>query len=82
MVLGHIYFITGTQFNGISQACSYGGNAQMTTNYPIANLTNAATETEFFLRTFNHSILAIATGNTSVSTNLQVPSEMSIGQWN
>ncbi len=38
LILGHSYTISGTQFNGLSQACSYGDDAQMATNYPIVQL--------------------------------------------
>jgi Kelch motif protein len=78
---GHTYSITGTQFNGLSQACSYGDDAQMATNYPIIRLTNKRTGTVTFLRTFNHSTMAVATGNTPVSTDVQVPVGMPTGQW-
>src|SRR5262249_34213700 len=33
---GHTYTITGTLFNGMSQANSYGDDRQCATNYPIA----------------------------------------------
>jgi hypothetical protein len=78
---GHTYSITGTQFNGLSQACSYGDDAQMATNYPIVRLTNLVTQAVTFLRTINHSTMAVATGNTPVGTNVQVPVGMPTGQW-
>src|SRR5438270_937365 len=55
MVPGNTYTITGTQFNGLTQACSYGDDVQMATNYPIVRLTNTTTAEVRFLRTFNHS---------------------------
>ena len=33
LVPGHTYTLSGTQFNGLSQACSYGDDAQMATSY-------------------------------------------------
>jgi hypothetical protein len=38
MALGHHYALTGTQFNGLSQACMYGDDATMATNYPVVRL--------------------------------------------
>jgi len=73
MLSGNTYIITGTQFNGLSQACSYGDDAQMATNYPIVRVTNATTGAVTYLRTFNHSTMAVGTGTTSVSTNIDVP---------
>ena len=42
MIVGQTYVISGTQFNGLSQACSYGDDAQMATNYPIFRLSNTS----------------------------------------
>lgn len=82
MIQGYTYVITGTQFNGLSQACSYGDDAQMATNYPIVRLTNAITQIVHFLRTFNHSTMGVATGTTQHSTNVVVLQGIQAGQWN
>jgi hypothetical protein len=55
----HSYQISGTQFNGLSQACSYGDDAQMATNYPIARIQSGGEV--YYVRTFNHSTMAVAT---------------------
>lgn len=81
MVLGHTYTITGTQFNGLSQACTYGDDQQMATNYPLVRITDTATNDRTYLRTFNHSTMAVATGNASVTTNVTVPLGTPIGQY-
>jgi hypothetical protein len=70
MVIGRTYTISGTQFNGLSQACSYGDDAQMATNYPIVRLTNGTTTA--YLRTANHSTMGVATGTQLVSTEVTV----------
>ena len=70
MVIGRTYVISGTQFNGLSQACSYGDDAQMATNYPIARLTNGSNVA--YLRTANHSTMGVATGNQLVTTEVTV----------
>src|SRR6202044_504524 len=61
LVTGHTYVISGTQFNGLSQACSYGDDAQMATNYPIVRLEDTSNNI-FYLRTANHSTMGVATG--------------------
>ena len=66
--------VSGTGFNGLSQAVSYGDDAQMATNYPLARLHHTPTGTVTYCRTSGHSTMAVATGNTRVSTNFTVPS--------
>jgi hypothetical protein len=80
LILGHTYQISGTQFNGLSQACSYGDDAQMATNYPIVRLHDSGGNI-FYLRTSNHSTMAVATGATQVSTFVSVPTNVPLGQY-
>jgi hypothetical protein len=42
LVQGHTYTVTGTQLNGLSQAVSYGDDAQQATNYPIFRLSSGS----------------------------------------
>jgi hypothetical protein len=65
--------VTGIRFNGLSQAVSYGDDAQMATNYPLARLHHRKTGTVVYCRTANHSTMAVATGDAVVSTNFTVP---------
>jgi hypothetical protein len=81
LILGHTYQIFGTQFNGLSQACSYGDDAQMATNYPIVRLQDSSNNI-FYLRTANHSTMAVATGAATVSTFVSVPTDIPTGQYN
>lgn len=81
LILGHTYQIFGTQFNGLSQACSYGDDAQMSTNYPIVQLQDTGGNI-YYLRTSNHSTMAVATGATLVSTFVSVPTDIPPGQYN
>ncbi|HEX6771354.1 MAG TPA: kelch repeat-containing protein [Acidobacteriaceae bacterium] len=78
LYLGETYRISGTQFNGVSQACSYGDDAQAATNYPIVRLQIGGKS--FYLRTFNHSTMAIATGAAIVSTSVYVPGNIPAGR--
>lgn len=73
MVVGHTYTISGTQLNGLSQACAYGDDAQMATNYPLALLTPTGFGTPRFLRTSGHSTMGVATGASTQTTNVTVP---------
>ncbi|MGB7042034.1 MAG: kelch repeat-containing protein, partial [Xanthobacteraceae bacterium] len=77
LIVGGTHTISGTQFNGLSQACSYGDDAQMATNYPIVQLKSG--NKVYFLRTSNHSTMGVATGNATVSTNIFVPSNVQTG---
>jgi hypothetical protein len=70
---GRTYTISGTQFNGLSQAVAYGDDFQDATNYPIVRIVNSATGHIFYCRTHNPSSMAVATGTQKVSTNFDVP---------
>lgn len=76
---GATYAISGTQFNGLSQAVAYGDDYQAATNYPLVRLTNLATGHVFYARTHDHSTMAVATGTAIVSTNFDVPANMELG---
>src|SRR5579884_314621 len=76
---GNTYTISGTQFNGLSQAVAYGDDAQAATNYPLVRITNNATGHVFYCRTHGHSTMAVATGAATVSTNFDVPVTIEAG---
>ena len=77
---GDTYKISGTQFNGLSQAGGgMGDEYQSSTNYPLVQITNNSTKDVFYARTHDHSTMGVATGNTTVSTNFDVPSGMETG---
>jgi hypothetical protein len=76
---GSTYKISGTQFNGLSQAASFGDEDQTATNYPLVRITNQATKHIFYARTHDHSTMAVATGKATVSTNFDVPAKMETG---
>ncbi len=81
MVPGRAYQISGTQFNGLSQACSYGDDAQMSTNYPIVQMTRSMDGSVVYLRSFNFSTMGVATGSAVMSTDVEVPLSITPGQW-
>ena len=76
---GTNYLLTGTQFNGLSQAVSYGDDYQAATNYPLVRITNIATGHVFYARTHDHSTMGIVTGSTSVTTKFDVPASIEGG---
>lgn len=76
---GSTYAISGTQFNGLSQAAAYGDENETNTNYPLVRITNQATGHVFYARTHDHSTMAVATGNAIVSTSFDVPAAMETG---
>jgi hypothetical protein len=76
---GSTYVIKGTQFNGLSQANSFGDELQTATNYPLVRITNTASGDVIYARTHDHSTMGVATGSTIVSTNFDVPSAAEAG---
>jgi hypothetical protein len=79
LTLGTTYKISGTQFNGLSQAAAFGDEYQTATNYPLVRITNNGTGHVFYAKTHGHSTMGVATGSTVVSTNFDVPSTMETG---
>jgi hypothetical protein len=76
---GSTYKISGKQFNGLSQAQAYGDELTSVTNYPLVRITNKTSGHVFYAKTHDHSTMGVATGNTIVSTNFDVPSGMETG---
>jgi hypothetical protein len=76
---GSTYSISGTQFNGLSQANAFGDEYQTATNYPLVRITNNNTNHVFYARTHGHSTMGVATGSSTVSTNFDVPASMETG---
>ncbi len=76
---GSTYQISGTQFNGLSQANSFGDEYQTATNYPLVRITNNASGHVFYAHTHDHSSMGVATGSKPVSTNFDVPAGMETG---
>ena len=70
---GKTYRISGTQFNGLSQAAAFGDEYETATNYPLVRITNNSTGHVFYARTHNHSTMGVATGSKIVSTSFDVP---------
>jgi hypothetical protein len=76
---GSTYQISGTQFNGLSEANSFGDELEQATNYPLVRIINTGTGDVFYARTHDHSTMGVATGSKTVSTNFDVPAGMETG---
>lgn len=76
---GATYKISGTQFNGLSQAAAFGDEYETATNYPLVRITNTSTGHVFYAKTHNHSTMGVATGSKIVSTNFDVPAGAETG---
>ncbi len=76
---GSTYSISGTQFNGLSQAAAVGDELNAATNYPLVRITNTASGHVIYARTHGHSSMGVATGSTLVSTQFDVPMNAETG---
>ena len=76
---GTTYQISGTQFNGLTQASAFGDEIQNATNYPLVRITNLASGHVFYARTHDHSTMGVATGSTLVFTFFDVPGAVESG---
>ncbi len=76
---GNSYVVFGREFNGWSQAASFGDEFETATNYPLVRITNNATGHVFYAKTHNHSTMAVATRNIPTYTHFDVPAGMETG---
>jgi hypothetical protein len=76
---GSSYSISGTQFNGLSQAQALGDELQAPTNYPLVRIVNRASGHVAYARTHDHSTMGVATGDLEVSTTFDVPAGIEAG---
>jgi hypothetical protein len=76
---GDTYKITGTQFNGLGQAMSFGDEFQNATNYPLVRITMSSSGNVYYAHTHDHSTMGVATGSKLVWTYFDVPTKMPSG---
>ncbi|HEX5122968.1 MAG TPA: kelch repeat-containing protein [Rhodanobacteraceae bacterium] len=76
---GASYAISGTQFNGLSQAEALGDELQAPTNYPLVRIVHRASGHVTYARTHDHSSMGVATGSLVVSTTFDVPRSIDPG---
>jgi hypothetical protein len=71
----------GKQFDGLSQACMYGDDAQQATNYPLLQLVDANSGNVWYARTHDDSSSSIAP-NLLEYTKFDLSSKMPAGNYN
>ncbi len=76
---GATYAISGTQFNGLSQAAAFGDELNSATNYPLLRITNTVSGHVIYARTHDHSSMGVGTGSAIVSTLFDVPAAAETG---
>ena len=74
------FTLQGEQLTGLSQAASYGDDAGLATSYPLVRIRNEQSGHVRYCRTFNHSTMGIATGETTQHTSFKVPAGMEHGR--
>jgi len=79
MVPGGTYTLYGRQITGLSQAVSYGDDAQMATNYPIIRVRNNTSGHVFYCRTSNYSTMGVNTGTVIENAQFTIPSGAELG---
>lgn len=70
--------LTGTQFNGLSEAAKCGDEFDAATNYPLVRLRNVATGHVFYCRTHGFT-MGVATGLALVATTFDIPANAETG---
>jgi Kelch motif len=74
---GGSFTLQGRQLNGLSQANSYGDDAQMATNFPLVRIELGGQVV--YCRTHGFSTMGVATGGAGVSAQVEVPSGVPLG---
>jgi hypothetical protein len=86
---GSTITVSGRQFNGLSQANSYGDDYASATNYPLVRIKNVTSGRVRYCRTSNHTTtngagtvpaMGVATGNAIISTQVAIPADIELGQ--
>jgi len=79
LTAGPTYTLAGRQLNGLSQAVSYGDDAQMATNYPLVRIHHSVGNKVSYCRTAGHSTMGVATGAAVHTTSFAVPAGVAMG---
>ena len=75
---GQTYTLSGFKFNGASQNNAYGDDFQDATNYPLVRVTSTSTGNVYYLRTHNHSTMAVGY-NGPTYTHVDIPATIPSG---
>jgi uncharacterized protein (TIGR03382 family) len=68
--------LQGLRFNGMSQAMGYGDDDSEATNYPLVRFSSGTSV--YYGKTQNFSTMGVATGTTTVSTDVVIPASTAI----
>jgi hypothetical protein len=79
MTRGQTYTISGKQFTGMGQAMAFGDEFQNATNYPLVRITMSGSGHVFYARTHDVSSMGVQTGSLTVSTKVDIPSQLQAG---
>jgi len=76
--------VSGTQFNGLSQAVGYGDDYAAATNYPLVRIRNHGSGTVRYCHTANHTTggvtsMGVATGAAIVTAEVSLPGDLELG---
>jgi hypothetical protein len=71
---GETYAVTGTQLNGLSEGAAFGDDYQMSTDYPLVQITDDETGTVTYARTSGMTNRSIAPGGVSC-TGFTLPAD-------
>jgi hypothetical protein len=75
-----VWTLTGTQLNGLSEGASYGDDAEMSSNYPIVQLTDSSGGVHY-ARSYNWSLTGVATGSQVETVNFTLPAGLAPGSY-
>ncbi len=81
MSRGTTVFLQGSKFSGVSQNNAYGDDFQDATNYPLVRLTSNTTGQVYYLRTHDHSSMAVGFSG-PVFTHVDIPASLPTGGYN
>ena len=70
------YTLTGTQLNGLDEGAAYGDDEQMSSNYPIVEVTDTITGNVYYATTSNWSSVGVATGSTPETVTVVLPAAL------
>jgi hypothetical protein len=79
ITVSETFILSGRQLNGLSQANSYGDDAQMATNYPLVRIRHNGSGDIVYCPTEDHSSMGVATGSVVQTTHFSVPPGTSLG---
>lgn len=80
LTAGHTYLVSGKQLNGLTQGSGFGDDYQSSTNYPLVRLTNKATGTVVYARTYGMTQMSVAP-KASSSAHFTLPAKLAAGTY-